>query len=506
MTIARRLGLVAGPAAAAAFYFWLPEQYLNAAGEAVAFGHAGRATLAMMAWMALWWMTEAVEIEVTALLPLVAFPLAGIAPLPATAAPYASDVVFLFLGGFVLAAAIQRFGLDRRLAFLTLRLTGARADRMVAAVLGVTAFVSMWVSNTATAAMMLPIALAVADLVLRNKTGHGLEASGGIPPANTAERNFALALVLAIAYGASLGGVATLIGTPPNGILVRFLEQTYGQAISFAEWLAIGLPVTLAFLPVAWWLLARAIYPSGLGEVAGGRQLLEDEYRRLGALSRGERVTLGVFAATAGLWVFRPLLAELSIAGMAPFARLTDAGIAMAAALALFLLPGDRAGARAMDWKTAARLPWGVLILFGGGLTLAAAVEANGVAEFLGSFTPALGGWPTLAIIVAVVALTVFLSELTSNTAQVATMLPLLAAAAPALGLPPALLLVPCTLAASCAFMLPVGTPPNAIVFGSGLVTIPQMCKAGIWLNLAGIVLITAAAYLIVVPLLVTAG
>lgn len=498
-----RIGLLAGPAAALLLYLLLPASYVDAAGQSVAFTHAGRATLAMLVWMAVWWMTEAVEIEVTALLPIVAFPLFGVRPLAATAAPYASDVVFLFLGGFVLALAIQRWGLDRRIAFLTLRLVGTTPARLVAGMLAATALLSMWVSNTAAAAMMVPIALAVVNLVLQRRTGQVLQPGQPIAAERRDERNFALCLVLSIAYGASIGGVATLIGSPPNGIAARFIQQTYGVEVTFVDWLAIGLPLAALFLPVAWFVLVRVVYPSRLGPVEGGRAYLEDELRKLGALSPGERVTLAVFAVTVLLWVTRPWLAGLRIGGVAPFAGLGDSMIAVGAALALFLAPVDRRrGVRAMDWAHAAKLPWGVLILFGGGLTLAAATDANGVTGFLALQAANLGGLPPLAIVLAVVAFSTFATEMTSNTALVSLLLPLLAAMAPALGVPAQLLLIPCALAASFAFMMPVGTPPNAIVFGSGLVTIPQMCRAGIVLNVAGVLLVTALAYFVVVPLI----
>jgi sodium-dependent dicarboxylate transporter 2/3/5 len=502
-TTVRRVGLVAGPLLAVVLYATLPAEYRGAGGAPVAFGHEGRATLAMMAWMATWWMTEAVEIEVTALLPIVAFPLAGIMKLGPTTASYGSDVIYLFLGGFVLALAIQRWGLDRRIAFRTLALVGTRPSAIIAGTMGATAFVSMWVSNTATAAMMLPIALSLVDLTLRQKTGRSLADLGGIPEDDRDTRNFALSLLLSIAYGASIGGVGTLIGSPPNGILARFVAQTYGREVSFARWLTVGLPVVAAFLPLAWWLTTRVLFPVRGGEIEGGRRFVADEIAKLGPLGRGERATLVVFAVTVVLWVFRPLVADVAIAGAKPLAALSDTGIAVAAALALFVIPVDRArGVYVMDWATAQKLPWGVLVLFGGGLALAAATEINGVAGFIGSLASGLGGLPALLVLLVVVTVMVFMSELTSNTAQVATMLPVLAALAPVLGVSPLLLLVPATVAASCAFMMPVGTPPNAIVFGTGLIRMPDMIKAGFWLNLSGIVVITALSYFVIVPLL----
>lgn len=467
------------------------------------FTPAGRATLAMMVWMAVWWMTEAVEIEVTSLLPIVAFPLAGIMPIGRTTANYGADVIFLFLGGFVLALAIQRWGLDRRIAFRTLHWVGPRPAAIVAGVMGATAFVSMWVSNTATAAMMVPIALSIVDLSLRRRTGKSLAEHGGIPPDDLDDRNLALSLLLGVAYAASIGGLGTIIGAPPNGIFVRFYEQTYGVEVSFATWMLVGIPTLLLFLPVAWWLNTQVLFPTRIRQIEGGRAWVAEEMRRLGPLSRGEKTTLAVFALAVCCWVSRPLLQDVALGGVRPFAGLSDPVIAVAAAMTLFIVPVDRArGVYAMDWATAVKLPWGVLILFGGGLALASATEANGAAQFIGSLAQGFAGWPMFVVVVTVIALMVFMSELTSNTAQVATMLPILAALAPVLGVPPALLLLPATIAASCAFMMPVGTPPNAIVFGTGLVRMPQMIRAGFWLNLAGIALITAITYLLIAPLL----
>jgi sodium-dependent dicarboxylate transporter 2/3/5 len=499
----RRIGLFAGPVLAAICYYWLPPHYSTGPGEWVEFTQAGRATLALMVWMASWWLTEAVDIEVTALLPIVAFPLLGIAPLNKVLPPYAADVIFLFMGGFIIGLAIERWGLDRRIAFFTLRLVGARPSAIIGGFMVVTAFLSMWVSNTATAAMMVPIALSVIDLVLRSRTGTGLKEGGGIPQDRIPERNFATGLLLCVAYAASIGGIATIIGSPPNGIAVRYIQQTFNKEVSFFDWLLVGGPFTLIFLPICWLMVTRVLFRSDIGEVEGGRKHFDDEYRKLGPLSRGEKTVLSVFCVTAALWIFSPLLKPVVVAGIKPLAGLSDAGIAMLAAMALFLLPVDRAkGVRAMDWDTAVKLPWGVLMLFGGGLTLAASIEANGVSEFIGNSSRGFAGLHPLLLLLAITAMTVFLSELTSNTAQVATMVPVLAAMAPVLGMNPYVLILACTLGASSAYMMPVGTPPNAIVFGTGLVRMPQMMKAGFWLNLAGILVIVALSWFFITPLL----
>jgi len=498
----KSIGLVAGPLAALLCYLLLPATYSGQGAESIAFAPAGRATLALALWMAIWWLSEALPLAATALLPLAFLPLVGVASVAQAAQPYGSDVIWLFFGGFVLAGAIQRWGLDRRMAFQTLRVVGSRPAAMTGGVMGATAFVSMWVSNTATAAMMTPIALAIIDLVLRQRTGEGLAGHGGIPAELRAERNFALGLLLGVAYAASIGGLATIVGSPPNGILARYIAQSYGEEISFLRWMTVALPLAAVLLALAWWLLTQRLFASGLPSVSGGRSWIAAELEKLGPLSRGERTTLAVFAATVLLWVLRPALASIEVGSLRPFAGLSDTGIAVLAALALFTLPVGE-GRRAADWDTAKRIPWDVLLLFGGGLSLAAAIDGSGAAGFLASLAGGLAAWPALALVLLLVALATFASELTSNTAQVATMLPLLAAVAPAAGLHPYYLIVPCTLAASAAFMMPVGTPPNAIVFGTGLITIGEMCRAGFWLNLIAIAAITLFGWFVMVPFLI---
>ena len=498
----QRIGLYGGPIAGLLCYWLLPVRYLAGPDQWVEFTEAGRATLGVMVWMASWWLTEAVDIEATALLPIVTFPLLGIAPLGKVLPPYAADVIFLFMGGFIIGLAIERWGLDRRIAFFTLRFVGARPGAIIGGFMAVTAFLSMWVSNTACAAMMVPIALSVVDLVVRGRTGTGLKECGGIPEELVQERKFAIGLLLCIAYAASIGGIATIIGSPPNGIAVRYIRQAFDKELTFLDWLLIGGPFTLVFLPIAWLLVTRVLFRTQLDEIPGGRRHFDDEYKKLGPLTRGEKTVLAVFASTAALWIASPLIKGIRVAGATPLAGLSDAGIAMLAALALFLLPVDRSkGIRAMNWATAAKLPWGVLMLFGGGLTLATAIEANGVSKFLGNLSRDLAGLPPILVLLVITTMTVFLSELTSNTAQVATMVPVLSAMAPAIGMNPYVLIFACTLGASSAYMMPVGTPPNAIVFGTGLVPLAQMIKAGFWLNLAGILVITALVTLLYVTL-----
>jgi len=479
------IGLLAGPLAALAVRLLLPHEYLDGVGEAVELSAAARATMAVMAWMAVWWLSEAVDIAVTALLPIVLFPLVGVGSVAEATAPYASSVIFLFMGGFVVALSMQRWGLDRRIALAALRLVGTKPVNMIGGFMLATALLSAFVSNTATTALMLPIGLSVIALARQAEDEGGPE-----------RRNFPLALMLAIAYAASIGGLATIIGTPPNLFLVGFLHDNRQIEVSFVGWLRIGLPLVAVMLPLAWLVLTRWVYPVERRPIPGAAALIEKAYAALGPVSRGERITLAVFLAAATAWITRPLLAAWTIGGFHPLGRLSDTGIAMLAALALFVLPVDLSEREfAMDWATAEKLPWGVLILFGGGLSLAAAVERHQVAEFLGAQARAFSGWPEVAVVLLVTTATIFLTELTSNTATAATLVPILAALAPGLGIDPLRLVIPATLAASCAFMLPVATPPNAIVFGSGQVTLPQMARAGFWLNLLAILPIAALAW-----------
>ena len=497
----RWLGLALGPVLALTAYGLLPETYVDATGSSVTLSDAGRATAAVGVWMAVWWLTEAIHVSATALLPIVLLPLAGATSIEGATLPYANPLIYLFMGGFLLSLAMQRWNLHRRIALLTLRMVGTEPHRMVGGFMLVTAVLSMWVSNTATAVMMLPIALSVIDLVLVRKTGQSLTEAGGLP-AETG-RNFALCLMLGIAYAASIGGVGTIIGTPPNLFLASYIRETMGHDLSFARWLLIGLPLVVVFLPLAWALLTRVLYPIRIERIEGGRQLTRDAYAALGRASRGEWATFVVFIAAALGWMTRPLLMEIRIGGVAPFAGLTDAGIAMLAGLALFVVPVNlKTHEFVMDWDAARELPWGILILFGGGLSLASAVESNGVGAFLGAQVQGLQGLPDVLLVALVAALVIFLTELTSNTATTATLVPILAGLAPGLGVDPYLLIFPVALGASCAFMMPVATPPNAIVFGSGYLTIPQMIRAGFWLNLISVALVTALMFLVVGPIL----
>ena len=431
--------------------------------------------------MAIWWMTEAIPIPATALLPLVLFPLWGIAEIGDAAAPYANPLIFLFMGGFVIALAMERWSLHRRVALRIVSSVGARPLSVIAGFTIASAFLSMWVSNTATTLMMLPIGLSVVELVQRG------DASSG--------KNFAVVLMLTIAYSSSIGGMATLIGTPPNAFFAGYMHEAYGRTIGFAEWMLFGLPLALIALPLMLFILVRIVYPIRITEIPGGQSYFSDLLREMGAMQRGEKMVRGVFVTTAILWITRPLM-EGFVPGM------SDAGIAIAMALVLFILPVDlKTGTFVMDWKTAEKLPWGVLILFGGGLSLASAISTTGLASWIGSQMELFSEWPILAVIFIVTTTIVVLTELTSNTATSAAFLPIAASVAVGLGHDPMVLGIPAVLAASCAFMLPVATPPNAIVFGSSFVTIPQMARAGVVLNTVFIILISLLAYLFL-PLL----
>ncbi len=434
--------------------------------------------------MAIFWVTEALPLPATALLPLPLFPLLGVVPIADTAAPYANPVIFLFMGGFVVALAMQRWRLHERIALFVLRSVGERMDYLVGGFMLATAALSMWVSNTATTLMMLPIALSIVALYEEREPSQ----AGGIRSGPTA---FPSALLLSVAYGATAGGMATLVGTPPNAFLAGFMRQAYGIEIGFAQWMAMALPLSIVMLFIIWWLMTRVIFDLKGRVIDGAHELISGRAARQGKMSAGEVRVAVLFALLATAWVLRPWLNKL-----APGLNLDDTVIAMAAAILAFLIPVDiKRGEFLMNWEWAQRLPFGVLILFGGGLTLAAAISKTGLAEWIGAQLAVVGGLPPVLIIVAMITILIFLTELTSNTATTAAFLPIVAALAISLGEHPLLLVVPAALAASCAFMLPVATPPNAIVFASGQLTIAQMARAGILLNLVAIVVITMVAY-----------
>lgn len=480
----RWVALGAGPLLAVAGW-WLTGD--------TALDEPGRRTIGMMIWMAVWWMTEATDLTVTSLLPLVAFPLLGISPEAETASNYADPVIFLFMGSFLLALGIQRWGLGERLSLLTLRLFGTGQRAIVGGMMLVSGVFSMFLSNTATVAMLLPVAACIVAISDNSVSG---ESESGRASGRT---GFASCLMLSIAYASSIGGIATIIGTPPNTFLISFLNrQTPPVSISFEKWLFWGLPFSASFLAVAWFLMVRVILPVPNSPLPGGRAMIEERLRRLGRVARGEWLTLGIFLLTVVLWLTRGLLVRWTVPwdGLEwhPLAGLTDTSIVLGTAVLLFLIPCRHpveGPGQLMNWNTARHLPWNVLLLFGGGLALADAVRKNAVAEYLGSLLNGLAGLPDLVVILLVVTLVVFLTELTSNIATTTSVLPVLAGLSLQLEMPVALLAVPATMAASCAFMLPVATAPNAIVFGTGRIEMGQMIRAGLWLNFVSVILIT---------------
>lgn len=477
--LVRWIGLLGGPVVAVIVYFGLPAESLTG---------PGRGTAGVAALMAVWWLTEAIPLPATSLLPIALFPLLGAASAKAAAAPYASDLIYLFMGGFILGLGMERWGLHKRVALVIISFVGTGPRRLIAGFMLATALMSMWVSNTATAIMMLPIGMSVISLV-RARVGEEDRDVG----------NFATCLLLGIAYGASIGGVGTLIGTPPNLVLANFVSDELGIELTMAKWLRVGLPLVAVFLPVAWLYLTAFAYPVRLKQIPGGRALIHEELAKLGPMKRGEWIVFLVFMLTAMAWIFRPKLVEFGEAhDLVVFSGLGDSVIAVLAALILFVTPVNvKTRTFAMDWETARKLPWGILLLFGGGLSLASAMQANGVSALIGEQFAVLSGVPTVVIILVVAGVVIFLTELTSNTAVTTTLMPILAGAAVGLGVEPMMLLVPAAIAASCAFMLPVATPPNAIVFSSGQVSVFQMAKAGLWLNLIGMVIVTGLMYLL---------
>lgn len=469
MTAPKRIGLLAGPALLALMLVLPAPEGLDAP--------AWR-TAAVGVLMAVWWLTEAVPIPATALIPLVLFPLLGAGTIGEAAEPFANPIIFLFLGGFLIALAMERWGLHRRIALNILSRVGSRPSALIGGFMGATAFLSMWVSNSAVALLMLPIGLSVIQF-----------REAGEPEGTAAghEAAFGVALMLGIAYAANIGGMATLVGTPPNALLAGYLLESHGIEVGFGQWMLLGLPLVLVALPLVYLILTRLTFRLQGLELSGTRDLIQREVDSLGPMRRPERLVSVVFAAAGALWVTRPLLTRW-------LPGLSDPGIAIAAGLLLFILPAGKGRGPVLDWEWAERLPWGVLILFGGGLSLAAAIDRTGLNTWLGQGAAAFADWPPFLFVFAVTAAVVLLTELTSNTATAAAFLPIVGAAALEIGWDPRLLAVPAALAASCAFMLPIATPPNAIVYGSGQVTVPQMARAGAWLNIVMALLITVFA------------
>jgi len=473
------------------------------------------AAAAVTALVACWWITVAIPIPVTSLLPLLLFPLVGVLPIRQAAVPYANPNVFLFLGGFIIALGIERWGLHRRIALHIVRLVGSSRPRIVFGFMLASAFLSMWISNTATTLMMLPIGMAIISAV-----GELIDRDD-----RRQQANFSAALMLGIAYAASIGGVATPIGTPPNIAFYGQYSQLFPQApeIGFGQWVLIYVPLAVVFLPVVWLVLVRVTCRVGRAQLPVGREVIRRDLKRLGPMRRPERAVLAIFVLTALLWMTRSIPIAQANYGWSAFLEraltpeghglglfragyISDATVALAMAVLLFIIPAGRddSGGRQylMNWATAQRLPWGILLLFGGGFSIAAGFQASGLSMWCGKVFAGIGITNPLLVVLCTCLLMTFLTEITSNTATTQVMLPILARVSQTMGAHPLLLMLPATISASCAFMLPVATPPNAIVFGSGCIEMRRMVRSGIIINLVGVVLVTATFYLVAKPVL----
>ncbi len=437
-----------------------------------------RAVLATALLMAIWWITEAIPIPATALLPVALFPLLGVMRSAEVTLSYADHLIFLYLGGFLIAVTVQRWGLHRRIALVTIRLVGTSPNRIVLGFMVATGFLSMWISNTAAAMMMMPIGLAVIG-----QAADMLRAGSPAVDVSPGRFRFGVALMLGIAYSASIGGVATLIGTPPNAILAGMIERNYGFPVGFLSWSAVGFPLAVIMLFTAWVYLVYIAVRGEVSELPGGRRLIEEELRSLGPMSRQEKLVSAVFAAVAAGWIAR---------GLAPadwLPMVQDSTVAMIGGVGLFLVPSDfRRREFLLDWATAVKLPWDVILLFGGGFALANGFADSGLTTWFAYRLSGLQGTQPWLLVLLVVATVLLLTEITSNTATAALTLPVVAALAEGSGLHPFSLMTAVAISASLAFMLPVSTPPNAIVFGTRYVTIPQMARIGLGLDLVAAV------------------
>lgn len=439
--------------------------------------------IAVAAWLVVWWMTEAVPLPVTALLPLVLFPLLGIFSIQEAAAPYASPIVFLFMGGFIIALAMEKRNLHRRIALNLIRLTGTDANGIILGFMLATAFLSMWISNTATTVMMLPIALSVINLLRDDSlTDH------------PGYRKFALGLMLCIAYSANIGGTTTIIGTPPNVVLVGYMQEFYQREITFGRWLLLGIPVCVILLSGTYWMVTRVLFPHRLGRLAGSGTLMTDKLRALGTMSRAEKRVALVFGLTAFGWVF-----QTNINDWLGEKYLDNTIVAMAGGILMFIVPANlRKQEYLLDWESTTRLPWGILLLFGGGLCLAKGMETTGLVQWVGDRIAGGSEMSLWWLILLLTAFMLFMTEIMSNVALVVIFVPVVFGIADGLGIEPLYLAVPVTLASSCAFMMPVSTPPNAVVFSSGYIRIGEMARAGFLLNILSIIVLVVLTLTVV--------
>lgn len=437
------------------------------------------AVAAVAVLMATYWISEAIPLAATALLPIALFPLLNVMSTPQVTEPYSNHLIFLFMGGFLIAMAVEKWHLHKRIALHTILIVGVSPNRIILGFMLATAFLSAWISNTATAMMMLTIGIAV---IRQTNTALGRPADSPQGHSST----FATTLMLSIAYSASIGGVATLIGTPPNAILAGVLESNFGYSISFVDWMMFGIPISITMLIISWLYLTNVGFHCEFDELPGGKQAIRQQLSGLGAMSSPEKKVLTIFSLVAAAWIFKGLV---DIEFLKP---VKDSSIAIIGALLLFIIPSDfKKGEFLLDWNTAKNIPWDIILLFGGGFALANGFSDSGLTEWIASQLLILEGMHLIVIVAMVTLLVIFLTEVTSNTATASLMLPIMGAFALAIQVHPLNLMVAVAIAASYAFMLPVATPPNAIVFSSRQITVPQMAKAGIWLNLIGAILIT---------------
>lgn len=445
-------------------------------------GMSGEAwkVVALAALMGSWWATEAIPVPATSLIPVVFLPLLEVGSIGEATAPYARPVIFLLLGGFIVAMGMQKWGLHRRIALAVVAAAGGHPAAMIGGFMAASAILSMWISNTATTLMMVPIAISVAETMLGGKiNGH----------------KFTIALLIGCAWAASIGGLGTLIGTPPNVFVAGFMEQELGREIAFIDWMLFAVPVVIAMVPVAWFILTQLFFRFEATDITGGQAVIADERAKLGRMTTPEKRVAGVLALMAFTWTFRTLINDLP--GMA---WLTDTAVAVAGALIMFLIPSGATepkerNSMLLNWETAVTLPWGVILLFGGGLSLAAAISSTGLAVWLGNAMAVLTTIHLFLMMLVIVGVVVFLTEITSNTATTAALVPVLAAVAVAADIDPILLAAPTAMAASCAFMLPVATGPNAVIFSSGHIRIPDMARAGMALNVIGTFVVATICY-----------
>ncbi|GHF19764.1 di- and tricarboxylate transporter [Kordiimonas sediminis] len=449
----------------------------------------GWSVVAVALLMATWWATEAIPVPATSLIPLILLPLLGATTSKEASLPYSSTVIYLLLGGFIAAMAMQKWHLHRRIALNILARVGDSPTALIAGFMAAAAILSMWISNTATTLMIIPIAMTVAETILGDRAPR---------------HRFTIALLIGCAWAASIGGLGTYIGTPPNLFVKGFIEDSTGREILFIEWMMFAVPVVLVMVPTAWLVLTRICFPFKRDDVQGGSDVIEQQLAQMGPMTVPEKRVALIMGTMALMWSFRQVIVDIEwLTSLMPFIKnLSDMHIAVGGGLAMFLVPSgcrDRKTPHALlDWESAVQLPWGVILLFGGGLSLAAAIQSTGLAIWLGQEMAALGSIPMLFIIMSIVAMVIFLTELTSNTATTAALVPVLAALATSSGYDPIMLAAPTAMAASCAFMLPVATGPNAVIFSTGHINVPDMVRSGLWLNILGVFVVTFICYMMV--------